>query len=168
MREKTITNKYCLAGFPTRFLGNVIHQFHKKLIDKQIEYELIIRDFSFAQPKKFIFVKIPFCVSNENSVKRFLDKLQIFVHHKFETWWKEYENQNKDSEPAKQPRDFPCHKFDCKILLTATTKMKLSKIYPLLSLFVNNSSHYRYYIYINYVEMNAIIDASCCTIVLKY
>ena len=82
--KEIIREKYHLAGFPTRFVDNVIHQFHQKLIDKQAEYELIIPDFLFAEPKKFILVEISYCLSNENTVKRFLDKLQSFVHHKFD------------------------------------------------------------------------------------
>ena len=82
--KEIIREKYHLAGFPTRFVDSVIHQFHQKLIDEQAEYELIIPDFLFAEPKKFILVEIPYCVSNENTVKRFLGKLQSFVHHKFD------------------------------------------------------------------------------------
>ena len=52
------------------------------LIDKQTEYELIIPDFLVPEPKKFILVEIPFCIRNEGTAKRFLDKLQSSVHHK--------------------------------------------------------------------------------------
>ena len=82
--KEIIREKYHLAAFPTRFVDNVFHQFDQKLIDKQAEYELIIPDFLFAEPKKFILVEIPYCVSNENTVKRFLGKLQSFVHHKLD------------------------------------------------------------------------------------
>ena len=82
--KEIIREKYHLAGFSTRFVDNVIHQFHQKLIDKQAEYELIIPDFLFAEPKKFILVEIPYCISNENTVKRFLGKLQSFGHRKFD------------------------------------------------------------------------------------
>ena len=61
--------------------------FNKFAILKLRIYEikqLIIPDFLFAEPKKFILVKIPHCVSNENTVKRFLGILQSFVHHKFD------------------------------------------------------------------------------------
>ena len=54
------------------------------LIDKQTKYELIIPDFLFEESKIFILVEIPFWISNKNTVKRFLDKLQSFVHHKFD------------------------------------------------------------------------------------
>ena len=82
--KETIRQKYHLAGFPTRFVDNVIHQFHQKLVDKQTEYELIIPDVLFAEPKKSILVEISLCISNENTVKRILEKLQSFVHHKFD------------------------------------------------------------------------------------
>ena len=57
--KETIRQKYCLAGLPNRFVDNVIWQFHQKLIDKQAEYELIIPDFLFAEPKKFILIETP-------------------------------------------------------------------------------------------------------------
>ena len=82
--KEIIKQKYHLAGFPTIFVDRVIQQFHQKLVGEQAEYELIISDFLFAEPKKFIVVEIPYCVSIENTVKRFLDKLQSFVHHKFD------------------------------------------------------------------------------------
>ena len=66
--KEIIREKYHLAAFPTRFVDNVFHQFDQKLIDKQAEYELIIPDFLFAEPKKFILVEISYCVSNENTV----------------------------------------------------------------------------------------------------
>ena len=45
-----------------------------------------------------------------------------------ETRWNEDKSPNKDSEPAKHLREFPDHKFDWKILLTAPTNAKLRKI----------------------------------------
>ena len=82
--KEIIREKYHLAVFPIRFVDNVIHQLHQKLIDKQAQYELIITYFLFAEPNKFILVDIPYCVSNENTITRFLAKLQSFVHHKFD------------------------------------------------------------------------------------
>ena len=73
--DKETIRKISYAVFSTRFVDNVIHLFHQKLIDKQAEYELIIPDF---------LVEIPFCLSNKNTVKNFLDKLKSFVHHKFD------------------------------------------------------------------------------------
>ena len=82
--KEIIREKYHLAGFPARFVDSAIHQFHQKLTDEQAEYELIIPDFLFPEPKKIILVEIPYCVSNENTFKRFLGKLQSFVHHKLD------------------------------------------------------------------------------------
>ena len=42
----------------------------------------MIPDILFAEPKKFILVEIPYCVSNANTVRRLLGKLQSFVHYK--------------------------------------------------------------------------------------
>ena len=83
-KKEIIRERYHLAGCPTRFVDSVIDQFHQKLIDEQAEYELIIPDFLFAEPKKFILVEIPYYVSNENTVKRFLGRLQSFVYHKLD------------------------------------------------------------------------------------
>ena len=80
--KERIRGKKYLAGFPTRFVDNVNHQFRQNLIDKQAEYKLIIRNFLFAEPKKFILVKFTLCISNENTLNRFLGKLQSFVYHK--------------------------------------------------------------------------------------
>ena len=35
--KEIIREKYHLACFPTRFVDNVIHQLHQRLIDKQID-----------------------------------------------------------------------------------------------------------------------------------
>ena len=51
---------------------------------KQTEYEPIISDFLFAQPKKYILVEIPFSANNENNFKQFLDKSQSFIQHKLD------------------------------------------------------------------------------------
>ena len=53
--KETIRKKYCLVCFSTRFVGNAIHKFFQKLIDKQTEYELIIPNFLFSESKKFMF-----------------------------------------------------------------------------------------------------------------
>ena len=49
--KEIIREKYHLAGFPTRFVNSVIHQFHQKLIDEQAEYKLIIPDFYLQNPR---------------------------------------------------------------------------------------------------------------------
>ena len=80
MRKKTIIEKYLLVTFPVRFIDNVIHQFHLKLIEKQTEFELTIPGFLYAKPNKTVLVEILFCRCNENFVKRFLDKLRIWFN----------------------------------------------------------------------------------------
>ena len=133
----------------------------------------MISELLVAEPEKFILVEITFCISNENTVNRFLDKLESFVHRKFDIaskWsnrslfhlkyknshlaskiceatcscsrnyisetirnvvirWNEHENPSKDSEPAKQLRYFPDHKFDWEILFTAPANTKLRRIF---------------------------------------
>ena len=83
-------------------------RFIKKTIDKQKEYEVIIPKFLFAESKKFILVEILFCISNENTVKEFLNKFQSFVHHKLDiavNWSTEkikmfFRSENKKSPPC--------------------------------------------------------------------
>ena len=53
----------------------------KDLIDKQTKYELIFPNILFAETKKRLLLEIPICISNENTVERFLDKLQSFAYH---------------------------------------------------------------------------------------
>ena len=71
--KEIIRGKYHIAGFPTRFVDNASHQFQEKLIDKQAEYELIIPDFLFAEPKKFILVETLSIMVVHNSVVSIID-----------------------------------------------------------------------------------------------
>ena len=68
--------KISLTGFPNRFVDNVIHQFNQMLIDKLTECELIISDFLFAEPKKFILAEIPFWISKHR--KKIFIQITIF------------------------------------------------------------------------------------------
>ena len=70
-RVISMRQPYAAMSIPHWYHIDVIHQFHQKLIDKQTEYEPIIPDFLFAEPKKFILVAIPFCTGNENTLKDF-------------------------------------------------------------------------------------------------
>ena len=78
----TIKNKFRHAGFPIRFTESVIRQFEEKLTSQLEEEDLIIPEFLFREPSKFVLVEIPFCDSNEHLVKRFLEKLKDFTGNK--------------------------------------------------------------------------------------
>ena len=155
-----------------RFLDSVICQFEKKMLSQP--EELIIPEFLFKEPRKFILVEIPFCDSNEQLAKRFLQKLKEFTNDEIdfgikwltkkvknlfhvkdknphqackiyegictcnanyigetkrnvETRWKEHENINKDSEPAKHLREYPTHSFKWKVLLNAPNNTRTRK-----------------------------------------
>ena len=167
-------NKFRHAGFPIRFTESVIRQFEEKLTSQLEEEDLIIPEFLFREPSKFVLVEIPFCDSNEHLVKRFLEKVKDFtgnkvdfgikwltkkVKHLFhvkdrnphqackiyegictckenyigetkrnvETRWKEHQNINKDSEPAKHLREYPTHSFEWKIILNAPNDKRTRK-----------------------------------------
>ena len=75
-------NKFRHAGFPIRFTESVIRQFEEKLTSQLGEEDLIIPEFLFREPSKFVLVEIPFCDSNEHLVKRFLEKLKDFTGNK--------------------------------------------------------------------------------------
>ena len=44
-----------------------------------------------------------------------------------ETRWREHENLNKDSEPAKHLREFPDHSFEWKVIMNAPIKTRIRK-----------------------------------------
>ena len=165
--EKTkILTKFTKAGFPVRFTKSVFEQFENKLKLSDTDEDLIIPEFFFKEPRKFILIDLPFCELNENLAKRFLNKLKVFTNNDIDfaikwstkkvkqlfrlkdknpypacriyegvcscgenyigetkrnvqTRWNEHEDPRKDSEPAKHLRDFPEHKFNWKIIMTA-------------------------------------------------
>ena len=61
----------------------------------------------FAEPKKFILVEVPFCISNENTVKRFVDNLQSFVHHKSDVTDKWYTKEIRSLSRLKDKNPYP-------------------------------------------------------------
>ena len=78
--KEIIRDKFNTAGFPVRFVESVIEQFEKKLT----EDDLIIPEFLFKEPKKFVLIELPFCEKNEELSKRFLQKLKSFTDDKVE------------------------------------------------------------------------------------
>ena len=57
-----------------------------------------------------------------------VQQITLVKQRNVETRWNEHENPNKYSELAKHLRNFPDHKFNWQILLTAPTNAKLRKI----------------------------------------
>jgi len=53
-------------------------------MSSHLEDDLIILEFLFKEPRKFILVETPFCDSNEQLVKRFLQKLKDFTDNKID------------------------------------------------------------------------------------
>ena len=68
-----ITKKYLDAGHPIDFIKSVISDF--KIKD---ENEPIIPDWLFEEPSKVLF-KLSYCPSNDNDVKRFINKTESFA-----------------------------------------------------------------------------------------
>ncbi len=79
--KQEIRNKFINAGFPPRFIESVIEQYEKKLSN---EDDLIIPEFLFKDPKKFILIELPYCEKNEELSKRFLQKLKLFTNDKID------------------------------------------------------------------------------------
>ena len=54
-------------------------------------------------------------------------KLHWETKRNVETRWKEHQNINKDSEPAKHLREYPTHSFEWKIILNAPNNKRTRK-----------------------------------------
>ena len=82
--KEIIRDKFANAGFPRRFTESVIEQFLSNLNTSSEEGDLIIPEFLFKEPRKFILIEIPFCETNENLCRRFLQKLKSFTKKKID------------------------------------------------------------------------------------
>ena len=101
-----IKEKYLEAQFPERFIDSVIRQFKSKFQDKfNDEDDVIIPPNLFDEPKRSIFIEIPYCETNETFSKRFLNKFHNFTENKFNVTikWKTKKVRNlfnlKDRNP---------------------------------------------------------------------
>ena len=74
---QTITQKYLEVGYPIGNRRSVINDFK----NSKEEEQLVIPEWLFHQRKKFLF-KLPYCLSNERDVKRFIDKIESFTNGK--------------------------------------------------------------------------------------
>ena len=72
---KRIVKKYTAAGFPSRFVLSIIDNFDSG------KYNLIIPQCLFEERKAFT-IHLPFSLSNESFVKRFISKLNYFTNEK--------------------------------------------------------------------------------------
>ena len=79
--KQVIRNKFTNAGFPPRFVESVIEQYEAKLSNVD---DLIIPEFLFRDPKKFILIELPYCEKNEDLSKRFIQKLKSFTNDKID------------------------------------------------------------------------------------
>jgi len=79
--KSIIRDKYKTEEYPERFVESVIHQHNQCSIQ---DTQSLIPDFFFDEPKQFLLIKIPFCFKNENTVKRFIQKLYQFTQNKFD------------------------------------------------------------------------------------
>ena len=76
-QEKTLIKaKFCKANYPFRYVQSVVKQFEDRLSDN-CDY-IIPPDF-FDEPTPTATIEIPFCEKNEQAVKPFLKKLDIFT-----------------------------------------------------------------------------------------
>ena len=74
---QAITQKYLEVGYPIGNRRSVINDFK----NSKEEEQLVIPEWLFHQRKKFLF-ELPYCLSNERDVKRFIDKIESFTNGK--------------------------------------------------------------------------------------
>ena len=78
-----IRKKFLKANYPIRFINSVINQFNTRRTNTEPD-EYIIPPGFFEVPKPTVWVELPFCVTNETSVKRFISKFNTFTKEKFD------------------------------------------------------------------------------------
>ena len=76
-KVQTITVKYLEVGYPIDFINSVINDFK----NSKEEEKLIIPEWLFDRRKKVLFT-LPYCLSNERDLKRFIDKIKSFTNGK--------------------------------------------------------------------------------------
>ena len=82
-----IRNKFQKANYPILFINSVINQFEsRKTITTQsdIEDEFIVPPNFFEPPEALILIVLPFCESNEVSVKKFITKFHTFTRDMYD------------------------------------------------------------------------------------
>ena len=67
--------KYSKAGFPLVFINNVINRF------MQTKEDLLIPNWFFDERKE-VQIRLPFAPTNENFIKTFIHKLEMFTNYK--------------------------------------------------------------------------------------
>ena len=78
-----IREKYLAADYPPRFIESVIKQFESRQNDTTQDDYFIPPNF-FDTPKPQLWIELPFCYTNENTVKRFIFKFNQFTDHKYD------------------------------------------------------------------------------------
>ena len=75
-----IKQKFLNADYPHRFISSVINNFQEKSEETD---DFIITPGFFDVPKKVVLVDIPYCPKNEEFLKRFMKKFDVFTDNKY-------------------------------------------------------------------------------------
>ena len=95
-----IRNKFKLAGYPRRFINNVIHEFTTAQTNEDNEF--IIPPWLFEVKKNIVPVEIPYRLKNESSSKQFIKKFDKFTNDTFDVWTKWFRFKGKSLHQARK------------------------------------------------------------------
>ena len=82
---RRIREKFKAAGYPSKFIEAQINAFQRP----DSTDEMIIPKWLFEEPRKKVFIKVPFCQKNEKAIKKIVTNIENFTNGEIDvvyTW----------------------------------------------------------------------------------